>query len=59
MMKTIVMNAPQSDQIGQLDEGNEVEKKIFTKSFTTTTQYSKTLSSKNINLVPNYYLVSN
>ena len=41
MMKTIVMNAPQSDQIGQLDEEKEVEKKIFTKSSTITIQYSK------------------
>ena len=41
MMKMIVMNAPQSDQIGQLDEEKEVEKKIFTKSSTITIPYSK------------------
>ena len=41
MMKMIVMNAPQSDQIGQLDEEKGVEKKIFTKSFTITILFSK------------------
>ena len=41
MMKMIVMNAPQSDQIGQLDEEKGVEKKIFTKSSTITIPFSK------------------
>ena len=44
MMKMIVMNAPQSDQIGQLDEEKGVEKKIFTKSFTITIPFSKFFS---------------
>ena len=43
MMKMIVMNAPQSDQIGQLDEEKEVEKKIFTKSSTITIPCSKSM----------------
>ena len=48
MMKMIVMNAPQSDQIGQLDEEKGVEKKIFTKSSTITIPFSKFRFEKNV-----------